>query len=47
MRRTWGVPVSMRSCVRVDVGTMRADPFCLGSHLMEEQAERGLHARSD
>lgn len=33
MRRTWDVPESVRLCIRVDMGTIHADPFCSGSHL--------------
>ena len=33
MKWTCDVSVSMRLCVRVDVGTMHKDSFCSGSHL--------------
>ena len=37
---TWDVLVSVRSCVRVDVGTMRADPSRSGSHLCLRSRQR-------
>ena len=42
---TCDVSVSMRLCVRVDVGTMDEDSFCSGSHLRlrsRQQCRRGL-----
>ena len=45
MKWTCDVPVSVRSCVRVDVGTMGEDSFCSGSHLRlrsRQRCRRGL-----